>query len=263
MKKKKINIILVLLFFMSGCTNQKIEEKMTMTFLSCGKADAILIQYEDYVIMIDTGEKSCENHVMQVLQEQNIDTIDYLLLTHPDKDHIGNAKTMIENFNVKKIFGTNYRKNSELEEELFLLLSEKNMDYEIVTDSKLILLEELEFRIDAPQEEYDSSNNSSLISWIKFGEIETFFGADIKKNRMEALLDDAQKVEIVKFPYHGIYSSNLELLLTKLDPKLVVITNDELEERTKKLLEKLNISYTLTVDDVTIITDGKQFERKR
>ena len=124
-------------------------------------------------------------------------------------------------------------------------------------------MEELEFIIDPPKQEYDSSNNSSLVVTMKANNISFFFGADIKKKRIEEILaSDMKEATIMKLPYHGRYISNIKQLLEKLNPEFVIITSDINDEKTEGILNNLNIHYTYTEENVMIITDGKVWERE-
>ncbi len=264
MKYLKINIFMLLFFcfLWSGCNKEKtLQNPVKMSFIACGEADIILIQNKEYTVLIDTGEDICSNEVVDYL-EQNIESIDLMILTHPDKDHIGNAVTIMKKWNVKEVYASKYLKNSELEKELLTYVAENNINYITLEKNKTLVLGDLEFTIEPTLKEYDSSNNSSLITYLTVGKIRTFFGADIKKKRIEDLLEQRiLKSDIVKLPYHGRYISNLEELLKRLDPKLIVVTSNELDLKTKELLETLKIDYVETVKTVVIELDGVSWKR--
>lgn len=265
MKKKNI-LIFVLLFFcitLVGCEKKvPLKESMKLSFLVCGDADITLIQYGSHFVLIDTGEDTCEDKVLSYLKKEKVKEIDLLILTHPDKDHIGNATAIMKNRNVKKVLSSTYQKGSNIESEMLSYIEEKNIDLEKITTPKTIKIEELQFKIEPPRQVYDSSNNSSLLVFLTSGDIKTFFGADIKKKRIEELLNQSlSKVNLVKLPYHGRYISNLEPLLKKLNPEMVIITATKVEEKTKQLLEQLKIDYQITTEDIIIETDGMVWRR--
>lgn len=261
-------IALVLLIFgviiFCGCEKTNVlKENVEVTFLACHEADAILIQYHNHTILIDTGEDSCQEEVLSYLKAKKIKQIDILILTHSDKDHIGNAISIMENWNIKKIYTSSYKKNSVLEKKLYDYIKEKQIPYEEITNSKKIKIEEIELDIYPPFQSYNSSNNSSLVTIMKAEEVRTFFGADIKRKRIEELLKmDLQKVSLVKLPYHGRYISNLEMLLEKLDPEFIIVTADQLEEKTKKVLEAKNWNYECNHKNIVVEIDGKTWKKK-
>lgn len=267
MKKHKKICVIIFLFFsillLGGCNHMKLKGKAKVTFIACGSADIALLEYQNHYGLIDTGENTCRESVISYLEENNIEKFDFMILTHPDKDHIGNAVEILKRWNVDAIYMTDYQKNSSIEKELFEYIKNNNIHYEILKNAKKIKMEELEFMIEAPKENYDSSNNSSLVVTMNADNIHFFFGADIKKKRVEEILNrDIDKATIVKLPYHGRYISNMKQLLEKLNPEFVIITSDIKDEKTENLLNKLNINYTYTEENVMIITDGEVWERK-
>lgn len=264
MKYLKINIFMLLFFciLLSGCNKEEqLVNPVKMSFIACGEADITLIQNKDYTVLIDTGESTCLNTVIDYL-EKNVSSIDLMILTHPDKDHIGNAVEIMKKWNVKEVYASNYLKHSELEEELLTYVRENNITYITLKDSKNIVLGDLNILIEPTLKNYNSSNNSSLLTYVTVGKIRTFFGADIKKKRIEELLEQSVlKSDIVKLPYHGRYISNLESLLKELNPDFVIVTSDRLELETKQLLEKLNINYKETTENIEIDIDGVSWKR--
>lgn len=264
MRKYIVVKVLVLFFFcilLGGCSKNMNTE---MSFLACGDADITVIKDRDHVVLVDTGEAICRNSVLTYLQKKKIKSIDLMILTHPDKDHIGNAVSIMERWNVKKVVASSYQKHSSAESELFNYVERNQIDYQALEEQMKIHIGKMEVLIKPPLIEYDNSNNSSLATWITVGQVTTFFGADMKKKRIEELLeDDILKSDIVKLPYHGRYVSNMNLLLERLDPRFVVITSPQEDEKTISLLNRLKLPYELTIENIVFEIDEKTFRRKR
>ncbi|MCI9233959.1 MAG: MBL fold metallo-hydrolase [Bacilli bacterium] len=264
MKYLKINILMFLFFCLLfvGCDkNSLLSNPVRMSFIACNEADITLIQNDKYTILIDTGEESCFDTVSSYLAER-VTFIDLLILTHPDKDHIGNAVRIMETWDVGQVYMSSYQKGSILENELFQYIENQHLKYEKITEKKSLQFDELEVQVEPAEKIYDSSNNSSLITYITVGNIRTFFGADIKKKRIEELLNgQILESNIVKLPYHGRYISNMEKLLKKLNPDFVVVTCSELELETQKLLNRLEIEYEETKETIEIEIDGISWKR--
>ena len=83
------------------------------TILSTGKSDCILVEIGNKVIMIDTGEDKNGKQIVDRLKEKGINTLDYLILTHLDKDHIGGVDSVLSSVKVKNIIQANYKKDSK------------------------------------------------------------------------------------------------------------------------------------------------------
>ena len=94
----------MLLVMLSACDGQrkesgeKTEEKtapaLNIECLDVGKADAFVLYTASSCVMIDCGEKNDGKDIVDFLDVKGINRIDYLILSHFDKDHIGGAKKL-------------------------------------------------------------------------------------------------------------------------------------------------------------------------
>ena len=117
--KRKFSLILCLLMtiFLFGCGGQTIiheiekidDDLFSVHFLNVGQGDCTFISLPDGKnVLIDTGEADRLNEnrqcIINYLNAYDVQTIDYLILTHPDSDHVGNAEYIINNFEIKNAF---------------------------------------------------------------------------------------------------------------------------------------------------------------
>lgn len=82
---------------------------LKVAFLDVGQADCIIVQLPDGKNMIiDSGDFNSDQDVIEAFTTANeIDTFHYLLLTHQDRDHVGNMDWVLENYKVNFIFRPN------------------------------------------------------------------------------------------------------------------------------------------------------------
>lgn len=79
----------------------------SVNFIDVGEGDAIFINFNDgKTMLIDCGEKSQRNYnaVKRFLEAYTDGALDYLVLTHPDGDHVGNAAALLKEYEVKTAF---------------------------------------------------------------------------------------------------------------------------------------------------------------
>lgn len=62
---------------------------MEVHFLDVGQGDCTLITCDGHAMLIDAGDDTKGTAIQNYLQKQKIKSLDYLILTHPDADHIG------------------------------------------------------------------------------------------------------------------------------------------------------------------------------
>ena len=76
-------------------------------FIDIGQGDAIFIEFPDNkTMLIDSGDNKSENNntLVNYILDLGVETIDYVVATHADADHIGGMDNIFYNFNVKKVF---------------------------------------------------------------------------------------------------------------------------------------------------------------
>lgn len=79
----------------------------SVNYIDVGEGDAIFINFADgKTMLIDCGYENDRNYnsVKRYLDEYTGGTLTYLILTHPDSDHVGNAAEIIENYTVQTAF---------------------------------------------------------------------------------------------------------------------------------------------------------------
>lgn len=279
MKKKKILLIIIiiiiislLVFILRNKEQSKTEDSydFKIYFFNAGKADAILVSKNDKYIMIDTGEESLTEEILNYFQENNITELEYLIITHFDKDHVGSASNIINSINIKNILQTNTTKDSTYYSNYIESLKNKNITPITVSGNYEILLKKLNINIDGPTELYEKneSNNSSLIVSIKNENNSFLFMGDSENQRIKDFVKtNTQKYDFVKIPYHGNYLKRLDSLLEDIKTKFAVMTcsvAEGCEEDTKEVLDKYNIEYYMTKNgSITILSNGSDIKIKQ
>ncbi len=77
-------------------------------FLNTIWSDAILLEKNNHFAFIDTGSNFYYPMIKEHLNNLNINTIDFIFLTHFHNDHYGNIKNIIEDFKVNKLYLKHY-----------------------------------------------------------------------------------------------------------------------------------------------------------
>lgn len=110
-----ITIILVTLLycFLSGCSSCQKDKRFktvqgfSVNFIDVGNGDSIFIRFDDGKnMLIDCGFSSTTyfDNICRVLDAYNTTKINYLVLTHPDVDHVGNVSNLLSKYKIEKAF---------------------------------------------------------------------------------------------------------------------------------------------------------------
>ncbi len=240
-----------------------------VTFFDVGKGDAILIETREYTLLIDAGYDKTYGVIRDYLAKQEIEKLDYLVITHFDKDHVGGADRVVSEFEVGEILQPDYASDGGQYQEYRAVLEEKKLQPVLVTESMQFSLDGADFYIYPPQKKtYEEEDNDfSLTVSMAYGERSFLFAGDCEEERLDELLLQTEfdlSHDVLKVPHHGKKEDNSREFLERVAPEAAVITCSSEEPASKKLcnmLDELGTQVYLTSDGtVTCLCDGKNLE---
>lgn len=233
--------------------------------LKVGKADAVVLTTKNHAVVIDCGEKGDGKKVLGCLSEKGVEKVDYLFITHFDKDHVGGAAKVIEGIDIGEVVVPDYEGNVKAYENYLKALSEKGMTANILRSEMNFTLDDAVFSVYPPKRTYyeESDNDYSLVISVRHGENTFLFAGDAETERLRELpgqLGDMDS-DFVKMPHHGKNDAGLKQFIQSVSPKYAVITCSDKEpadEETIKMLREAGCEIFLTTDGaVTALSDGK------
>lgn len=197
--------------------------------IDVGQGDSILLHSNSESVLFDTGgklsfseeEKSniVLNTTIPLLKSLGIRKLKYLVLTHGDADHMGEAKYLIKYFNVEKIL-INEGELNYLEKELISLTS----NVEVANEGKYISCGD----IDLVQLNTDLSdeNDSSQVYFGKYNNITILLTGDASIKSEDYILNnyDIGNIDILKVGHHGSKTSTGKKLVEIIEPKYALIS---------------------------------------
>jgi len=267
----KKTLCLVLLLALMGAAALSCADELRVDFYDMGKADAMLITTpQGKRILIDAGTNKGGKKLVSRFEEEGVDRIDLMLITHYDKDHVGGADKILESVQVDAVVMPVYDKESkqhtQFEEALKGLAG---VDIYRLGTGKETAFESgdgLMMHVTAAHKKSygkDEENDFSLAVRMTFGDVRLFFAGDAEAPRQKELLEEGDVAcDVLKVPYHGRLTSMSEKFLTACSPKIAYITDDEEEPASEDvidILKKLGAQVFTSREngDVTVITDGK------
>lgn len=261
--------LLCLVFLLTSCSGKEQDTLLKMTFLDTGKSDCIVIETGAHVVVNDTADEDDIDTICAFLDERQANKIDYLILSHFDKDHIGSAAGLTRRYEVGQVLMPDYEEDSEPYQALMEAIDETDTAYTRLREDISFSLDGIDFYVDAPQEAfYDNDNNYSLITTVTNEGSRFLLMGDAKKERTEEFLDSpvaGERYDLIKMPHHGDYNKKLKELFITARPRYAVLTpgaeRTRVEEETKALLESVRCSSFYTDEGVvTAVSDGRSVE---
>ncbi len=247
------------------------EGTLEVHFLDVGHGDSTLIICGEHAMMIDCGDDTQGMMLQKYLTDHDVSKLDYLILTHPDKDHIGGVPAVLTEFSAEQVFQSAFRKGSETEEMLQQTLKQHGINAVTPIVGAEYQLGEAWFTILAPNGIYEESNDSSIALLLHFGENTFLFTGDAEKEAEEDMVENSEKLglslraDVYQAGHHGDKSSSKKKFLRAVSPEYAVISCDYRGEKghpDAEVLERMKeadvkVFRTDEQGTVVAVSDGK------
>ena len=251
-------------------------EELTLTFLDVGQGDAILIETFDGIeVLVDGGANSRVLSELADVLGAFDRTIDMVVATHPDADHIGGLIDVFERYDIDTVLLTENESDTSVNDAFRDGVAAEDTDVRIARRGQTFTLgASTTLRVLYPESDPSDleSNASSIVLKLSFGTTDALLTGDAPE-RIESLLvshyKEALQSEILKFGHHGSRTSTSEAFLKVVDPTYGVVSagadnryghpHEEVIDRAR--LYGLTISKT-SEGRVTFVSNGTTIRRK-
>ena len=245
---------------------------LRVVFYDVGKADAALIETPGGArILIDAGTNKAGKELAARLEQEGVERIDLMIITHFDKDHVGGADKILEGVEVAEVLMPDYDKESRQLEQLAqaLAASPGTRVTRLAAGTEAALeLDGAQFRVTAAHEKFygvNEENDFSLCTWLTFGRTRFLFPGDAEDARQREILAEGDVAcDVLKAPYHGRWVGASRDFLTAASPRIAFITESDEEPsggQAAALLEALGcVVYSARDGDLTVISDGESVQ---
>ena len=183
--------------------------------------------------VFDTGKSIIAPYLLR----NKIRTIHTLYLSHPNSDHLNGLIYIAEHFKVKQAI-TNNEPSPTMGYQLFMKTLEKHgIDtpvYRMLERTTTVAGVKIEILYPAGnflektvREKWRNKNNNSLVVKVSLGQHAFLFPGDVMAMGEKALVAAARenlKSTVLVAPHHGSDSSSTQLLMERVDPKIVVVS---------------------------------------
>jgi len=219
------------------------DGKLRVDFLDVGQGDSALVTLPDGRTLLVDGGGATDRHrgntdrrsigeavVSEYLWWRGMDTVDYVLPTHADADHIDGLNDVLRNFTVNAALVARSPANDPEYAKFAQTLSATQTHVTVIQAGDLIRFGDTQIEVlwplAAAHANEPSRNNDSIVLRIAFGRRSLLLTGDIEKSGERALLASGKqlKADVVKVPHHGSRSSSTLPFVTATEAKLAVIS---------------------------------------
>lgn len=250
----------------SGAANDTNDSgELEISILKIGKADAAILTTENHSILIDCGEEDDGEEILKNLSNKGITNVDYLFITHFDKDHVGGVCDIIKGVEIGQIITPNYVGTGSAYKNYVNAAKENGVAPLKLTEEMSFTLDNVAFEVYPPKKtSYETEDNDfSLAITATCGNNGFLFAGDAEVERMQEILSQTNReFDFLKFPHHGCYNDYIQTFVEGVNPSYVVITcsdKNKADPRTIEIIENAGGKVYYTKDgDVTIKSDGRE-----
>lgn len=222
---------------------------LSVHFIDIGQGDAISIKLPDgKFFLIDAGSGSgaypstaTKNKYSSYLTDTlSIGEIDYLMITHPDADHVNMASKILDDFVVKNIYFNNYYTNGTQTYKTFTdkARSEEGATVNEITTATTFTIQNAGYRIDiyAPGNSgftgaESKTNSMSIMCVLSYGGRKVMFTGDGEVETEEWFMgtvgESELDVDVLKVGHHGSHSCTSTAFVEFIKPEYAVISCGE------------------------------------
>ena len=206
--------------------NAETNGEMAVHFLDVGQGNAILVQSGGQNLLYDGGDQNHADEVVSYLQQQNVQTIDYMISSHYDEDHLGGLIPCLNTFEVSNVLGPDYVHTSNLFN-TFMNTATANaiiVQYPSVGDT--FDFGTGSFTVLAPSGISQNSNDNSLVIKLENGSNSFIFTGDAEETSEQDMISTGMNLDcdVLSIGHHGSASSTTWDFLEATSPSYAVIS---------------------------------------
>lgn len=270
MKKRLISLILAIAVFISlylirnSLYDAQINSnQLKAHYIDVGQGDSCFIELPNgETMLIDGGQAKYGATVSNYISSLGYNSIDYLVATHGDADHIGSLYKIFDDFEVESCYTSCIPSNTKTYEKFLESVKDEGIELQMPNAGDFIIDEEsLDIEVMGPDKQLisDDTNDASVVLLISFYDYDFLFTGDAPSNILEEY--NIGDIEVLKASHHGSRTGVSQELINELTPEYSVISvaaqnrYNHPHSETLELLKNSEIYMTSENGNITAVCD--------
>lgn len=273
---QNLALVLVLLslafiiFFSESYQSLAQTNQLKVWFFDVGQGDAIFIETPNHhQILIDGGPGSGVLSKLGSVMLPWDKTIDAIIFTHPDADHITGLIPILERYKVSTIYETGLNSTTQTMKSLETAIIKEQAQHQLISAPQRFLIDGLEIQVLWPEQDYQDqmvkeANATSIVLKVTYQNTSILLTGDAEVENEAEFGSLAGDVDVLKIGHHGSLTSTGVEFLNTVTPEIAVISvggNNRYGHPHPAILQRL-IKRTVKIfrtdqdGDILLISDG-------
>lgn len=262
-------LLVILAFYQPASAQTSLYQ---LTFIDVGQGDAALLRDPNgFTVLIDGGKTTASGAVISFLSSQGISTLDVVLATHPDSDHIGGLIGVIQSsILVKEVVTNGYPGDTQTWTNFVSAVNAEGATMTVAAYPQTLTWGIMQAVVINPISGLTNpdTNNACLAVLVSMGSVKSLFACDLETAQESVVLTRLIDLEadILKVAHHGSNGSSSTAFLEAVSPKEAVISvgqNDYGHPGAQTIARLENVGARIwrtdEIGDITILTDGATY----
>ena len=203
----------------------------SLLFLDVGHGDAVLVRSGPEAWLVDAGPRLASfdagrRLVLPALRAEGVRVLNALVLTHPDRDHIGGAESVLRGVRVTELWMSQATLGAPATQRVRREAARLGIPIRLVAKGDTWRTSGLHIDMLWPPSGSlpRSSNSASLVLRIRAGQLCAMLPGDVPARVERALAPEMIRCEILKLSHHGSATSTAPAWLKALAPRIAVVS---------------------------------------
>ena len=231
-----VAVLLAIVAFMQGMgfmpktVNPNAAGEVYLHIIDVGQGSSTLIQQGNEGILIDAGELDYGETVCEYINACGIDTLRYVVASHPHSDHIGGLPAVFRKYEVEEVLMPEIDEQNlpttKVYERFLDTIAERGFSASYCEVGDVYTMGDITMSILGPVQQISDLNNMSAICKISVGNTDVMILGDAETKELRGVYKNGGNFEseIIVMGHHGSRTSLYYDFLYEVDPLEALIS---------------------------------------
>lgn len=203
---------------------------LAVSFIDVGQGDAVLVQAGGTSHLIDAGRTEEGPNVVDFLRDRGVRSLDGIIVSNPDADHIGGFLDVMDAFPVENVYISGDEKGTLTYNSFLRGVQDEGSEVHVVRTGYLmdwggVRVEAIGPPTDAEGGLFPEINDNSIALLLTYGSARVLLAGDASTNEEEYMASGRYTgpLSLLKVTHHGSATSSTPIFLNRFPPKVAVV----------------------------------------